>query len=125
MEVPKNTGINEHAIKVGNDKYLLYESIYSLGPVHLEIFKIYIKTNLKTRFIQPFKSPADASILFNKKSNGDLYLCIDYGGLNNITIKKQYPLSLIGESFEQLGQAKKLNQLDVTNASPKEDPQRQ
>lgn len=43
---------NKHAIKLQNSNQLLYEPIYSLGPIELEILKTYIKTHLKTGFIQ-------------------------------------------------------------------------
>ena len=72
MELPKNTGINEHTIKLEDDKQPPYRLFYSLGPVELETLKIYIKTHLKTGFIQPFKSSAGTLILFNKKPDGSL-----------------------------------------------------
>ena len=46
--------------------------------MELEILKTYIKTPLKTRFIGPFKSFADAPILFDKKFDGSLRLFVDY-----------------------------------------------
>lgn len=53
----------------------------------LETLKAYIKTHLKSGFIQYSKSPANASIFFDKKLDSNLYLCINYPGLNNLTIK--------------------------------------
>ena len=50
-ELPKNTRINKHAIKLKEGKQPLFEPIYSLGQVELEILKIYIKTNLANGFI--------------------------------------------------------------------------
>ena len=47
----KNTKINKHAIKLKKCKQLLFDSIYSLGLVKLEILKIYIKINLGNGFI--------------------------------------------------------------------------
>ena len=102
----ERTDFNEHAIKLEGDKQPPYRPIYSLGPVKLKILKSYIKTYLKTGFIWPFESPADASILFDKKPNNNLRFCVDYQGLNNLTIKNQYPLPLIGESLDWLGRAK-------------------
>ena len=78
MELPKNTGINKYAIKLQNSKQPFYRLIYSLGPVELETLKTYIKIHVKTGFIRPFKSPAGAPILFDKKPNGSLWLCINY-----------------------------------------------
>ncbi len=116
MELPENTGINENAIELVEGKQPLYGPIYSLGPVELETLKTYIETHLKTVFIWPSKSPAGAPILFDKKPDGSLRLCVDYRGLNNLTIKNWYPLPLIGESLDRLGRAKRFIQLDLTNA---------
>ena len=84
--------------------------------MELETLKTYIKTYLKTGFIQPSKSPAGAPIFFNKKPDGSLRLCVDYWGLNKLTIKNRYPLPLIGESLDRLGQTKRFTQLDLTSA---------
>ena len=99
--------MNEHAIELEEGKQPSFGPIYSLGPVELETLKTYIKTNLANGFIRPFKSPAGALIFFNRKPDGSLRFCVNYRGLNNITIKNQYPLSLIGESLDRLGRAKR------------------
>ena len=91
------TKMIEYTIKLKESKQLLFGPIYSLGLVELEILKTYIKTNLVTSFISPSKPPVRASILFNKKSNRSLRLWVDYQGFNNLIIKNQYLLSLIGE----------------------------
>ncbi len=87
MELPENTGMNEHAIELIDGKQPLYGPIYALSPVELETLKAYIETHLKTGFIQPSKSLAGAPILFDKKPDGSLRLCVDYRGLNNLTNK--------------------------------------
>ena len=84
--------------------------------MELETLKTYIKTNLANGFIQPSNSPAGAPILFVCKPDGSLRLCVDYRGLNNLTIKNRYPLPLIGESLNWLGQVKRFTQLDLTSA---------
>ena len=109
--------MNEHAIKLEKGKQPLFGLIYSLSLVESETLKTYIKTNLANNFIWPFKSPAGASILFDRKLDGSLRLCIDYWGLNNITIKNQYPLPLIGKLLNWLGREKRFIQLDLTNAN--------
>ena len=116
MILPERTELNEHAIELEEGKQPPYGPIYSLGPVELETLKTYIETHFKTGFIRPSKSPAGAPILFNKKPDGSLWLCVDYQGLNNLTIKNQYPLPLIGESLDRLGRAKRFTQLDLTSA---------
>ena len=77
-ELPKHTGINDHAIKLVNSQQLSYVPMYSLGPVELGTLKTYIKTNLANKFIRPSKSPAGALILFDQKSDSFLLLCINY-----------------------------------------------
>ena len=67
MELSENTEMNKYAIKLEEDKQLLFGPIYSLGPVELETLKIYIKTNLANGFIRPSKSPAGVLILFDRK----------------------------------------------------------
>ena len=51
IELLENTSINEHAIKLIEEKQPSYRLIYALNPVKLEILKAYIKTHLKTGFI--------------------------------------------------------------------------
>ncbi len=115
-ELPVHTRINDHAIELVDDWQLLYVPIYSLGPMELEILKAYIENNLASGFIRPFKSPTGAPIIFDKKPDGSLRLCVDYQSLNNLTIKNQYPLPLVGESLDRLGRARRFTQLDLTNA---------
>ena len=115
-ELPENTGINEHAIELEEGKQPPFGPIYSLGPVELETLKTYIETNLANGFIRPSKSPAGALIFFDRKPDGSLRLCMDYWGLNNITIKNRYLLPLIGELLNWLGRVRRFTQLDLTNA---------
>ncbi len=116
MELLENTRMNPHAIELIDEKQPPYGLIYVLSLVELETSKTYIKTHLKTGFLRPSKSPADAPIQFDKKPDSSLHLCINYQGFNNLTIKNQYPLPLISQSFDWLGQAKWFTQLDLTNA---------
>ena len=94
-KLPKNTGINEYAIELEKVKQPPFGPIDSLGSIEFETLKTYIKTNLANGFIRPSKSPARAPILFNRKPDRSFRLCVDYWGLNNITIKNQYLLPLI------------------------------
>ena len=117
LVLPERIELNEHAINLEDGKQPLYGAIYILGPVELETLKIYIEIYLKTGFIWLSKSPPlVATILFDKKPDGSRHLCVDYQGLNNLTIKKQYSLLLIGELINWLGWAKRFTQLDLTSA---------
>ena len=103
-ELPKHTGINNHAIELVDSQQPPYG--HSLGPVELESLKAYIETNLGNEFIRPSKSLLGAPILFDRKSDGSFRLCVDYRDLNNLTIKNRYLLPLIRESLDRLGRAK-------------------
>lgn len=106
IQLPENIGINEHILKLVEDKQSPHGSIYTLSWVDLKTLKTYIKTHLKIKFIRSSKSLIGIYILFDKKPNGNLYLCIDYQGLNNLTIKNWYPPTLIGKFLNWLGGAK-------------------
>lgn len=67
--------------------------------VELETLKTFIKIHLKTGFINPPKSLANIVILFDKKPDGNLCLYINYQGLNYLTIKNRYLLSLISKTL--------------------------
>ena len=114
--LPARTGANEHAIELEKGKQSPYGPIYSPGLVELETLKTYIETNLLNDFIQASKLPASAPILFARKPNSSFCLCVDYQRLYNLTIKSWYPLPLISESLNRLGQAKQFIQLDLTSA---------
>ena len=53
-------------------------------------------------FIRPSYSPWGAPVLFVKKKEGSLRMCIDYRELNKLTVKNRYPLSRIDDLFDQL-----------------------
>lgn len=105
IESSKYTDINNHAIELMDDWQFLYSSIYSLALIELEKPKIYIKSNLITDVIRPFKSIVEVSILFNKKLDGSLRLYLDYWGFKNLTIKNRYYLLLIRKSLDQFSLA--------------------
>ena len=73
-------------------------------------------TSLSNGFIWALKSSAGAPILFVRKLNDSLCLCVDYQEFNNLTIKNWYPLLLIGEFLDWLGWAKQFTQFDFMSA---------
>lgn len=62
---------------------------------------------------KPSRSPYGAPILFQKKKDETLRLCIDFRALNKITIKNKYPLLLIEDCFDRLAGAKIFTKLDL------------
>ena len=90
--------------------------IYNLSQTELTALREYIDENLAKGFIRHSKSPAGAPILFVKKKDGSLRMCVDYRGLNKITKKNRYPLPLISGLLDQLGQAKIYTKIDLRGA---------
>ena len=86
-------GPDDHAIETLTGKAPPMGPIYNLSVAELEVLRKYIDENWSKGFIEPSKSPAGSPILFVKKTDGGLRLCVDYRGLNAITIKNRYPLS--------------------------------
>ncbi|KAM4705173.1 MAM and LDL-receptor class A domain-containing protein 1 [Rhinophrynus dorsalis] len=76
----------------------------------------YIQENLARGFIRHSSSPAGAGFFFVSKKDGTLRPCIDYRGLNKVTIKNRYPLPLIPELFDALKDAKIFTKLDLRGA---------
>ena len=104
--------LHDHAIKTGNSQFP-FGPIYPLSAVELNVLKKYIEDNLEKGFIVPFTSPVGALILFTKKKNGGLRLCVDYWDLNALTHKNKHPLPLINKVLDQLVKIKIYMHLDL------------
>ena len=73
---------------------------HRMAPVELQELKAQIQELLDKGFIRPSTSPWGAPILFAKKKDETLRLCIDYQHLNRVTIKNRYPLPMIDDFFD-------------------------
>jgi hypothetical protein len=80
--------------------------IYNLLENELAELQKYIDENPYKYIIWYSKSPIGALILFVKKNDGTLCMCVDYCGLNKLTMKNWYPLSLMSNLLDQLRNAK-------------------
>ncbi|EDN07425.1 hypothetical protein HCAG_03956 [Histoplasma mississippiense (nom. inval.)] len=107
---------HDHAIDLKPGKEPPYRPIYNLSPQELSVLREYIEKALEKNWIRPSKSPAGAPVLFAPKKDGTLRLCVDYRGLNEITVKNRYPLPLISEILDRLAGAKIYTQLDLRDA---------
>jgi len=84
-----------------------------MGMVELKELKTQLDELLRKDYIRPSTSLWGAPILFMKKKEGTLGLCIDYRDLNKITVKNRYPLPRIDDSFDQLRGAETLSKIDL------------
>jgi hypothetical protein len=87
-------------IETEDNKDPLLGKIYPMSATELKALKDYIDEMMGKGFICNSSSPLGAPVLFVKKKNGSLRLCVDYRGLNKVTIKNCYPLPLSGDLMD-------------------------
>ena len=73
-----------------------------MAPIGLKELNIQLQELQTKGFIRPSTSPWGAPVLFVKKKDGSLRLCVDYRKLNRVTVKNKYPLPRIDDLFDQL-----------------------
>ena len=75
--------------------------------------KLQLQELIEKGYIRPSVSPWGALILFIKKKDGTMQMCIDYRQLNKMTMKNRYPLPRIDDLFDQVGGAKIFSNIDI------------
>jgi RNase H-like domain found in reverse transcriptase/Reverse transcriptase (RNA-dependent DNA polymerase)/Integrase zinc binding domain/Chromo (CHRromatin Organisation MOdifier) domain/Integrase core domain len=114
--LPPHRGTLDHHIPLEEGAKPVYGPIYNLSETELQVLKEYIETHLQRGFIRPSTSPFGSPVLFVKKPDGSLRLCVDYRALNRITVKNRYPLPLISELLDRVRRAKWFTKLDLRSA---------
>ena len=112
---PHRPGV-DHEIPLISGAKPVYGPIYNLSETELQALKEYIDYKVSIGHIRPSKSPFGSPVLFVKKPDGSLRLCVDYRKLNEITIKNRYALPLMSELFDRLKSAKYYTRLDMQDA---------
>ena len=90
--------------------------IYSVSPSELEALRKFIDEHLNIGFIRPSKSPHGAPVLFVRKKDGSLRLCVDFRALNKITKRDRYPLPLLTDLLDAPRKARVYTKIDLTHA---------
>ncbi|KAG8485758.1 hypothetical protein CXB51_019146 [Gossypium anomalum] len=86
---------------------------YRMAPTELKELKAQLQELTDKGFTRPSFSPWGAPVLFVKKKDGTMRLCIDYRQLNKVTIKNKYPLPHIDDLFDQLKGASVFSKIDL------------
>ena len=86
---------------------------YRMAPLELKELKVQMEELVSKGFVRPSTSPWGAPVLFVKKKDGSLRLCIDYKELNKVTIRNQYPLPRIDDLFDQLQGVRVFSKIDL------------
>ena len=87
-----------------------------MAPAEPKELKLQLQDMLDKGFIRLNVSPWGALVLFVKKKNGSLRLCIDYRELNKVTVKSKYPLPRIDDLFDQLQGASVFSKIDLCSS---------
>lgn len=86
---------------------------FKMSPAELDELHTHIKELLELGLIQPSSSPWGAPVLFCKKKDGSLRMCIDYIALNQLTVRNTSPLPRIDECLDRLKDASYFTSLDL------------
>ncbi|KAJ9563463.1 hypothetical protein OSB04_008623 [Centaurea solstitialis] len=86
---------------------------YRLASPEMQELSKQLEELLDKGFIRPSTSPWGAPILFVKKKDGSMRMCIDYRELNKLTVKNRYPLPRIDDLFDQLQGAAWFSKIDL------------
>src|SRR6266496_4906169 len=105
----------DHQIPLKPDMPPPFKGIFRLSQLELRELKWQLDQLLKDGKIRPSTSPYGAPVLFAKKKDGKLRMCIDYRALNSQTIQNRYALPRIDELFNCLHGAKVFSKLDLTS----------
>jgi hypothetical protein len=106
----------DHAIDLKQGDNPPWGPCYALSKNEPEVLRDWLKEMLETGKIRWSKSPASAPILFIPKAHGrGLRLCVDYRGINKITIANRYPLPIMTELQDRVCGSKIFTKIDLKN----------
>ena len=103
----------DHRIHVEPGAVPPNQPTYRMSYAELDEVKKQLTELLEKKFIQPSQSPYGAPMLFVKKKDGSMCMCIDYRALNKITVKNSYPLPRIEELLDRMQGSTCFTKLDL------------
>ncbi|MCO5561094.1 hypothetical protein L7F22_014715 [Adiantum nelumboides] len=103
----------QHRIDVLSGTKPVSKSPYRLSASEAKEVESQLADYLARGFIRLRTSPWASPVLLVKKKDGSMRMCVDYRGLNAITIKNTYPLPRVDELFDQLHGARYFTKIDL------------
>lgn len=86
---------------------------YRMALNELKELKVQLEKLIEKGFVRPSASPWGAPVLFVRKKDGSMRLCIDYRQLNQVTLKNKYPLPPVDDLLDQLRGASVFSKVDL------------
>ena len=108
---PRRT--QDHAIELSPNSTIPPQKVYKMSPAELKEVRKQLADYTEKGWIRPSNSPFGSPVLFVRKKNGELRMCVDYRELNKITRRNRYPLPRIDEMFDALYGATVFSSLDL------------
>ena len=103
----------DHRIEVEPDSNPPWRPIYRMSPLELDAMRAELDRLIKAGSIEPSTSPYGAPVIFVKKKDGKLRMCIYYHALNKITKKNRFPIPLIDDLIDRLQGASVFTKIDL------------
>lgn len=115
-ELPKTlppTRDIDHKIELLPGSVAPAQAPYRMAPKELAELRRQMNELLDAGLIQPSKAPNGAPVLFQKRQDGSMRMCVDYRALNKVTVKNKYPVPLVQDLMDRLSKASWFTKLDL------------
>ena len=106
------TTLVKHKIETG-DNHPVRQALRRQPLAYREEIDRQLGDMLKLRIVEPSASPWASNIVIVAKKDGSLRFCVDYRGVNKITVKDSYPLPRITDCLDALGSATYFSTFDL------------
>jgi len=103
----------DHAIDLHNNFKASKARVYSLSRNKKEEVQKFVDEHLKKGYIRPSKSPQMLLVFFVGKKDGEKHMVMDYHRLNKQMVKNNYPLPLIMDLIDSIGNKRVFTKMDL------------
>ncbi|KAL0358223.1 UNVERIFIED_CONTAM: Transposon Ty3-G Gag-Pol polyprotein [Sesamum calycinum] len=111
-KLPPRRAIN-HAIELEPDARPPAQAPYRMAPAELAELRKQLDGLWEAGLVQPSKASYGSPVLFQRKQDGSMRMCVDYRSLNKVTIKNKYPIPNAIDLFDKLTKAKYYTKIDL------------
>jgi len=103
----------DHTIDLNGNFKASKARVYPLSRNEKEKVQKFVNEHLKKGYIRPLKSPQTLPVFFIGKKDGGKCMVMDYRRLNKQTVKNNYPLSLITDLVDSMGNKRVFTKMDL------------